>query len=161
MLGSGFYYASGGYTPTITVGALSATGKIYGTYNVIGKMMFLKIYLYTGTTAGAGGTGTYTMPIPSGYTINQVASGTAPSGNQIVSIGASTISNAQTIGSSRMQQTSGAGCYPFAVYAYNSSSICAYTTSYNSAWFWGSGAGSFSLGQANFFASFECSFPVV
>ena len=138
MLASGFYCASGGNTPSITVETLSATGRIYGTYNVIGKMMFLKIYLYTGVIAGTVGSGTYTMSISSGYTIYQVASGTAPSGYQIVSIGASTISNAQTIGTASMQQTSGTICYPFAVYAYNSSSICAYTML--SAWFWSSNA---------------------
>jgi hypothetical protein len=164
ILGSGFYYASGPYTPTITGGTISATGRVFGSYNVIGKMMFLKIWVNTGATGGSSTASTYQLSIPSGYNINQVANSITPTltGTQIVCAPATgfIISGTTTVGSGITQLTTTA-TYSYNVFAYNSTSICAYSTVNGTDWFWGNSSGAFTLANANMTATFECSLPLV
>ena len=126
--------------------------------------MFLKIWVNTGATGGSSTASTYQLSIPSGYFINQVANSITPTltGTQIVCAPATglIISGATTVGSGITQLTTTAA-YSYNVFAYNSTSICAFTTTSGSQWFWGNSSGSFALTNANLTATFECSLPLV
>ena len=126
--------------------------------------MFLKIWVNTGATGGSSTASTYQLSIPSGYFINQVANSITPTltGTQIVCVpatGATAISGATIVGSAFTQST--AYAYSYGVFAYNSTSICAFTTANLSQWFWGNSSGAFTLANANMTATFECSLPLV
>ena len=126
--------------------------------------MFLKIWVNTRATGGTTTASTYQLSIPSGFTINQVANSITPTltGTQIVCVpatGATTISGATIVGSAFTQTTGYA--FSYSVFAYNSTSICAFTTANLSQWFWGNISGAFTLANANLNATFECSLPLV
>ena len=175
MLGTGFYYTPNTtYTPVITATTTAptwASNNIYGSYSVIGKTMFLKIW-YNTLTAGASnaGSGNYGFSIPSGYTINQVAYNQAPtlSSGQIVSTNpTATFFGGTCVGSGVVQNYSAATPQqPSAiqVFSWDSTRLMFYIITYYNCYIGTNAPGGYSLtssGANGSSLTIECILPLV
>ena len=167
LLGSSFLYVPyASYTPTLVATTTAPTlTYIFGSYTIMGKTMFLKIWMDTngGSTAGTAGTGIYGFGIPSGYTINTQAYSLTPTltGGKIVSSPLSTSNNygGTIVGTGIANNVSSSSNSSFSVVCYDSTHIAGVNWSSNiqfhSSTFFGFGS------SVNYFISYECSLPLV
>lgn len=155
------YVARSTYVPTPITGTCT---RLFGSFEVIGNTMYLKIWgnsLAGGNTAGSG---VYAFSLPSGYTIatNVYSASPSPSSGYLVSANITTaLFGGSSIGSGCLQQA-GAQTASIVIQPYDSTRVCAYVVSNT-----GGGAGTFhgssyyQFNMANMSFAYDCVVPLV
>ena len=120
------------YTPSVSNGACT---NLFGSYSVIGTLMFLKIWGNTSVVGTAGTSGIYAFSIPSGYSIatTTYSATPTPTNGYIVSANSTaTTFGGTTVGSGIIQQGS-TSTSTMVVLPYSTTQICGYSSSNSTA----------------------------
>lgn len=146
------------YTPTLITGTLPSK---FGSYSITGSMMTVQIYCDDVGSTGTAGSGVYSYSIPSGYTINSVPFGVAPTNGAVIRYysGYPTDLFGTVLGTGGIQAR-GSSTATVCVIAYNTTSLCLYASAQTTAQYNYQSSAFYQYSFPNLIISFSATFPI-